>query len=139
MTNYDKSSNEVQGVLRFPLRGEGNDIPFVEIHIHQNCYTHNEIKVRVKYNVIDAAGWMNNPSGVLDLLNDLMVVRLFHAQSPDDIVYHASVITDVNFENKAGEEGDIVIRGLSPSVTLDRGEHMEAYHNQSWDQLFDRL
>lgn len=133
----DRILNEVKGVLRFPLKGEGNDTPFVDIHIRQACYTHNEIMVRVKYGVLDANGWLSDPSGVLELLNDLMVVRLFHATTPDDIVYHAAVITDISFENEQGTEGDILLRGLSPSVMLDRGEHMEAYHNQSWEQLFD--
>ena len=129
-TNHDRTLNEVKGVLRFPLVGDGDDVPFVDIHVWQKCYTHNEIKATIKYKAMDAKGWMSDPTGVIDtLLNNLMVVRLFHAKMPDDIVYHAAIITEVNFENNRGAEGDIVLKGLSPSVMLAA---MRSAKSPSW-------
>jgi hypothetical protein len=94
---------------------------------------HTQFSLRVYHGQVEEAG-----SYRIDLTKDLpgkVLTAIMGTHLQDDHIKFTGIITQVSMIHSNGLNGDIIIRGSSPTILLESGEHMHSFYNKTLEGI----
>lgn len=108
----------------------GTAVNALSIEMQQALGEHNSIKMTFRQEDIQAEGTMAFNGAEL-LLGKVAEVELFDENGvSSDKLQHLFVITDIDFDQHAQNEGNIILIGYAPTYLLDGQPHFETFYKK---------
>ena len=94
---------------------------------------HTEFSLRVYYGHVEEVG-----SYRIDQSKDLVgktLTAILGTHLQDDHIQFTGIITQVSMLHANGLNGDVIIRGYSPTILLEGGEHRHSFYNKTLEGI----
>jgi|GEM_PF-334687 len=105
---------------------DGQKCDYTEMQLHQTMSGHHTFQVEVNYRPGKPTVWTETPETIYDQLGKNLGIRMKHRQSGETNDFRG-IITDIEVVGKDGDQGQVVLKGGSPTLLLDRDPSMAVF------------
>lgn len=120
--------------IAWQLLVDGQNIRrIISFGLHQSINAHHSFELRVYHTELE------DPRAYrIDRSKDLLgknLTLILGTQVQKEISRFTGIITEVGFEEKAGLYGEVVLKGYSPTILLEGGEHLHSFYNKTLESI----
>ncbi len=113
--------------------------PFLSLNVQQSIAGHHKFELRVPVSVFHRSG---NPAIVNDsnqLIGKQITFEFRESRTGGNMLNtFKAVITEITFNKYRGAQGDLILRGYSPTILLENGAHYASFNEQTLKDIFSK-
>lgn len=136
MASSDLSTDKLLTSARVYI-GE-DEIHFVSLILDQAFAEHHYFKVVLDHDFLNSR-FMSNPLKQMELIGKKVYIDLIQGGDTGSAYAFHGIIQEVEHQGKEGKHGYLTLKGMSPTVLLERGKRLDVFSNMDLQKIFNEV
>ena len=117
---------------------EDDEVYFVSLVLEQSFGEHHHFEVVLDCDLL-IHSFMKDPLKQMELIGKFLYIRLIQSSESGFEYIFKGIIGEVQHEGKEGKHGYLRLRGMSPTVLLERGKRLDVFSNMDFRTIVDEV
>ena len=111
---------------------------YSSVVIRQQFNAHHEFAVRIRYDVLGKVGTLSL-ANAQKLIGKSICIKLIQASTQEAAYEFRGLIAEISLEQSDNFTSDVVLKGFSPTILLENGNHYLSFYKKKLDEITQQL
>src|SRR5215210_177920 len=111
---------------------------YSSVIIRQQFNSHHEFAIRIRYDILEKVGSFNL-NDAQKKIGKLAIIKLKQSDSLEVAYEFRGLICEISMEQSENFTSDLVLKGYSPTILLEKGPHLLSFYQKNLQQIVQQI
>lgn len=112
---------------------------YTSVILRQKFNEHHEFVIRINHDVLEARKSFS-VGKAQKLIGKSTIIRLKKKAFVDEVTYEfRGIVCEISLEQSDGFRGDLVLKGYSPTILLENGDHLTSFYKSDLKKIVGKI